>query len=916
MKKLIIVLIVSCLWISCTEEPQAGTGTSLGTSAAVSSLNTNINALLTIVHASESGLYIKACMPYKEGNGYALLFSDGSSASFQTSGIVIGKGSEHISETPLVGIRKNDNGYIWTVDGKSTGCSVGINLDVLSFEAKSDGISLYVGSTLLKSYNLHDITIMSYFKEVVSDEEDITVRFADGTSISFDVGTGSSTEPLPGTGTLRRPISAQEPAWIVHIDTWLYPDPQKVIDMIPADVLPYVIFNLSFSVEGMNAGKLTKVEYAYETAKSWIRTCAMNRVWAMIQPASGAYCHFKDTETYEEISESLYAEFYRDYPNFIGFNYCEQHWGFDEEYSVSYQQRLTHWTHLMRLTHEYGGYLIVSCCGPYYAASLNGVAMIKRPEAADFAQMCRNYPENFIICEKFTSKYGFYNNESACLGMWLSGFAGQYGIRYDTCGWTETADRPECPAGAGIIAQLEHLLLTGGTVIDGPELIREECYREAGTGQTSDGYTERRWETFPQFHNISVDIFRKIIDGTIRIPQKQEVIDKSGIIIIQDVNSGDDCARYTAPEGLYKGLYAMDGDGDPSGKIHGNPMDNRTWFKKTGRYPAIPYAAELNGTEARSFKTKVNMSEYNGRWADESQKKAFFDSMFPEEYTGDIYAGRLQNSWVTYNPFKEVRRADGMLTLMLNSCDRIRVSHPNYSAAVIRESRDRLSVYMNNYDISDASLKKDTLEIYGSSSAPTLTYRDRGEHAASRVETSWKDGIYTVTVSHNGPMDLEITCSGKNTGKNMTVTAAPVKIPARPAVYEGDYQFEAENFDYRSISSIVKNGCSADIRNYSGQGYMKFGRANGAAARIIFAQTQMSDCTVNIKYMSQDASISELKVSINGTSQKIRLPKTSSGVWNTVSLSAGLISGQNIIEIKAEKRLEGDIILDNVIIVT
>lgn len=48
--------------------------------------------------------------------------------------------------------------------------------------------------------------------------------------------------------TLRRPVSPEQPMWIVHIDTWNYADPAKIIDLIPEDILPYVVFNISMSI--------------------------------------------------------------------------------------------------------------------------------------------------------------------------------------------------------------------------------------------------------------------------------------------------------------------------------------------------------------------------------------------------------------------------------------------------------------------------------------------------------------------------------------------------------------------------------------------------------------------------------------------------------------------------------------------
>src|SRR5687767_2551898 len=88
--------------------------------------------------------------------------------------------------------------------------------------------------------------------------------------------------------TLRRPVSPQQPMWLIHIDSWNYADPQKIINLIPADIRPYVVMNISLSVFNDAAtGRFRVSEYGYEIAKSWLRTCAQNRMWAMIQPSSG-----------------------------------------------------------------------------------------------------------------------------------------------------------------------------------------------------------------------------------------------------------------------------------------------------------------------------------------------------------------------------------------------------------------------------------------------------------------------------------------------------------------------------------------------------------------------------------------------------------------------------------------------------
>ena len=52
---------------------------------------------------------------------------------------------------------------------------------------------------------------------------------------------------LPVWAQTRRPIDNKHPMWLVHIDVWNQADPQKIINLIPDDIKPFVVLNLSMS---------------------------------------------------------------------------------------------------------------------------------------------------------------------------------------------------------------------------------------------------------------------------------------------------------------------------------------------------------------------------------------------------------------------------------------------------------------------------------------------------------------------------------------------------------------------------------------------------------------------------------------------------------------------------------------------
>lgn len=705
---------------------------------------------------------------------------------------------------------------------------------------------------------------------------------------------------------LRRPISPSSPMWLIHIDTWNYADPQKIIDLIPKDIRPYVVMNISLSIShDVTTSRFKVAEYGYEIAKSWLRTCAENGMWAMVQPASGGYCQFSDFDL------TVYEEFFRDYQNFIGFNYAEQFWGFDDATDVispKWADRINHFVDLLKLSNKYGGYLSVSWCANQWSPAINPIAMLKRN--SDFAAACRQYSKNYILSEKYTQTSYISDVESICLGAYLSGYSGQYGIRYDDTGWTDSTgvNKNFTLATAGSL-HLEHIMLTGQTVIDGPEIIWTNCFKENTTSTTSDGYTSRRWSTFSHFDNVMVDLFRKILDGTVRIPSRKEVIDRTKLVVVNDVNSGDNNAIYSSPQTLFEGLYRMDNDG--------NYENNKTPFKKTGRYPTIPTVYQLNDADANSFQIKLNKSAYDSRWPNITSKVVELNTMFPQEYTGDLYVGRLENGWVTYNPYKTNKMASANIPFKYNTCDHMYLKYSQYTSGLVKEYGNKVTFYLSNYDDQVVTgLKPDTIKIYGSTTEPTWSYIERGSHQASIVTKSWSGGVFTLAINHNGPVDITVNCSGSATDRLSSFTPAVLSAPVQPAIYTGPRQYEAECFDRKNVSSVVASGYSGSVRNYTGQGYIQFGTNSAASIRDTVNVLKNGIYKLQTKYSSAGGIVNTIDLYVNGS--KVTTPtfnQTSSvSDWAVNTQYVSLNAGSNCIMFKANGTGANSVIFDNIVI--
>lgn len=703
-------------------------------------------------------------------------------------------------------------------------------------------------------------------------------------------------------GTIRRVVSTESPMWIVHIDTWNYPDPDAIIDLIPEDVLPYVVFNISLSVSrDEDTNDWTLVEYGYETAKSWLRTCAERGVWVMIQPSSGAWSHFEDYPD-SSLEGTIYEEFFVEYPNFLGFNYCEQFWGFSDA-GVEPTDRYKHFANLLELCNKYGGYLVVSWCGNQWSPSINPLAMIK--QVPEFEQACLDYTENFILCEKYTQTSYISDMESICLGAYLSGYCGNYGVRYDSSGWTGSVPFAQS---TGLAVELERFLKSGATVIDGPELIWEDDFYETDQAVDDDGYSERQWASYTQFTNVVTDMFRKVLEGVIRIPTREEVIENTKAVIIQDVESGSDDDKYSTYPTLFEGLYQNDYDGSLS--------ENHSIYKSTGRYPAIPTVYALADEVAEQFEVQILQSEISERWATIEDKVAEFDELFPEEYTGNIYAGRNGNTWVVYNPLKSGERANGTIPFQYNTADSIELTLSTYTTGIINEYADSLEIYLNNYDENSVLVQRtDTIVITGCSEEPTLSYTDRGINtSASKVTTEYSNGTFTVNVAHNGPIDITIEVSGSNTGRSTDYNVATLVEPESPPEYTGDRQYEAEFYAYKDIDGIVKSGYGKGVSNYYGQGYLIFGTSKGTSVKDTVTVTSSGTYTLNIRYLLENSDVSGLTLYVNNRKVST-LDLTSTGSdWEYYTVDVSLKSGENTVTLTATSELQDTLYLDCMII--
>lgn len=718
---------------------------------------------------------------------------------------------------------------------------------------------------------------------------------------------------------VRRPIDSQHPMWLIHVDVWNSADPQKIIDLIPNDIKPYVVMNLSLSCGYDTKTNMYRMpRNAVRTYKSWGTVCQQNNMFFTCQPASGGHTHIQDNDL------ETFEYFFKHFPNFLGWNYAEQFWAFGDAGDLSSMTKSSRWNlfaNLVEMSHKYGGFLTVSWCGGIYHFDTDPIAELK--SEPKFLEACKKYPEAMLFLYKYTHCSSFYNNESVCWGPFISGLTKNYGVRYDNCGWNDMTTKyylskhPEItgekafdeagrlkpykyPGSAGIGTVIEQTCVNGGAVWDGPELIWTEDFRNMNDTNV-DGYTRRNWTTFDNFKGIWIDMWRQIISGNMYIPTREEVVAKTKAVILHDSNSD-----FKVPDALYDGLYKVN---DPANMGDGRWENNLWYLKSTGRYGAVPMVTGLYDDIARAIPVQVKKSQYASRWGTLSKKQNEFNQLYPEVSKGDLYVNRYRNQLVAYTPYTYLnskKRASAEIPLQYNTCEMLKLDLGKLSSGVIREYVDHIDFYLNNYRSDSTTITtvtNDTILLTGVTARPTLTQKKPTTGATGHNvtvvagTTAYNEAAqtYKIVVKHIGPVNLSIKCSGAATGRLTDVLPSEaLPTPQQPEPYVGPIIIEAENMDRKSANcNLTHSGWWAqDMKDFAGMGYITTqGNTNCALRHQLKLQTGAAGrYNIRMRYCNATKA-GQMTFTVNGTVLKADIVKTAKNDWRETVVTADLKDG-------------------------
>jgi hypothetical protein len=298
-----------------------------------------------------------------------------------------------------------------------------------------------------------------------------------------------------------------------------------------------------------------------------------------------------------------------------------------------------------------------------------------------------------------------------------------------------------------------------------------------------------------------------------------------------------------------------------------------------------------------------------------------------------MYVSRQNNSLYAYNPWLNTNiTTTAAIPLKYNTCASVELSYEPHTFSVINESANKLQIYLNNYrtdknqlwtqypnDFSwyalqntilpqfatnppDGTFRTSVIKVKGSTSQPIYTLTDRGNHKASSSSISWANGVYTLTIVHNGPVDISIDCSGIATDRLSVPTPLSVVSPVSPIVYNGEKQYEAEGAIVTSPASVTTS--AVPLNTYHGTGFVKFSSTSSSNSAIKFKVINVEVAgtyALDIRYAAV-SNVSLVDIFVNGI--KVSTPifpatgsETTYGMFSQqINLNLGT---NNNIEIKA-----------------
>ena len=381
----------------------------------------------------------------------------------------------------------------------------------------------------------------------------------------------------------------------------------------------------------------------------------------------------------------------------------------------------------LTISAKYGGYFI-------WSEQNNGASIEKAMGTQGqiaFKTAVEKYTNNFIFIYKNTPEAEGNDapTSSYMTGLWLADYTYQWGGLMDTWKWYETGKWKLFASGSIGKSQANRQWICEPEALVGIEALM--IYLNGGCVYAFEhpAYTYGvQNEQSPLFTNVIQEFFKYVINNP--APSKEDILNSTKAIIhgnLSKMGNGN----------FYVGLNT---------EIAQSPTYT------TGRYhniPAVPTSISIERLKEKFGGTGIKVIEQNdGRIATLKDRIEYFNSLYPETYTGNAFAQKLGSRWYVYNSKynENILQSADELEVTVNGITRdVSVELEPHTYLMLQENNKNLSVKINNYRTNKDKLWEGVSTAY---------------EAASLTEKTKKEGlswIYTNYINNTEDQERRVT---------------------------------------------------------------------------------------------------------------------------------------------------------------
>ena len=428
------------------------------------------------------------------------------------------------------------------------------------------------------------------------------------------------------------------------------------------------------------------------------------------------------------ITNDWIEEMYRNYSCLQGLFCTENYWVWASGIESRCADYLT-------ISAKYGGYFI-------WSEQNNGAAIEKAMGTQGqtaFKDAVEKYSDYFIFMYKNTPA-GEGNDaptSSYMTGLWLADYVYQWGGLMDTWKWYETGKWKLFETGNIGKSQGNRQWLTEPEALVGIEAMM--IYTNGGCVYNFEhpAYTYGvQNEQSPLYKNVIQEFFRYVIENP--APSKEEMLASTKAIV--------------------RGNLSSMGNGNFFVGLNTEMAQSPTYT--TGRYgniPFVPSSISLSKLEEVFAGKDIEIVEQgDSRISTLSNRQDFFNSLYAEEYQGDIFAKKVDNTWyvANYKYNENVNQTAENMEMIIDD-KKVKASAilEPHSYVVLQEKDNVVSVKVNNYRTNKDELWEDATTTSEAASLPEMTKKEA---------FSWVFSNYIHNTQDQERRETTITLSGWN----------------------------------------------------------------------------------------------------------------------------------------------------------